>query len=32
MQSAALEELTAERFDRLIETLFVLLTSPYVGE
>jgi AcrR family transcriptional regulator len=32
MQSAALEELTAERFERLIETLFVLLTSPYVGE
>jgi AcrR family transcriptional regulator len=32
MQSAALEELTAERFDRLIKTLFVMLTSPFGGE
>jgi AcrR family transcriptional regulator len=29
MQLAALEELTTERFRRLVETLFVLLTAPY---
>lgn len=29
MQLAALDEVTAERFERLVETLFVLLTAPY---
>jgi AcrR family transcriptional regulator len=29
MQFAALDEVTAERFERLVESLFVLLTSPY---
>ena len=29
MEYAALDEVTAERFERLVESLFVLLTGPY---
>ena len=29
MQYAALDEINVERFERLVESLFVLLTGPY---